>query len=216
MQTENRTYHATLLTATRRQSQATGSESLPPRVKAGAEVLLSPWAQGQLALNGGGVSQGQGQWGRATHHLAVLVVLGAMARAAELVGGLVPWNDATKVSAHGQESEVLDVVRGGDQVEGLALQSLHQLTVVVLMALHPGLQGHGIAIDISRKLRTTATTCHRRHEVPEVAAQSHQDGDAGGGHQDEVHQLSAPEVERVANLSFLTRLSSLTSVVCAQ
>ena len=62
--------------------------SLPPRVKAGAEVLLSPWAQGQLALNGGGVSQGQGQWGRATHHLAVLVVLGAMARAAELVGGL--------------------------------------------------------------------------------------------------------------------------------
>ena len=109
------------------------------------------------------MSQGQGQWGRATHHLAVLVVLGAMARAAELVGGLVPWNDATKVSAHGQESEVLDVVRGGDQVEGLALQSLHQLTVVVLMALHPGLQGHGIAIE------HLPQAAHHRHHLPQEA-----------------------------------------------
>ena len=174
------------------QCETSRNGSLPPRVKASAEVLLRPWAQGQLAINGGGVSQGQGKWGRAAHHLAVLIVLGAMAWAAELVGGLVPWHDAAKVSAHRQESKVLDVVRSGDQVVGLTLQSLHQLTVVVLVALHPRLQSHRIAIHISCKLSTTATTGHRRHEVPEVAAQGHQDWDASGGHQDEVHELSAP------------------------
>ena len=166
--------------------------SLPPRVKASAEVLLSPWAQSQLAVHGGGVSQGQGKWGRATHHLALLIVLGSMARAAELVGSLVPGHDAAKVSAHGQECEVLDVVRSGDEVVRLTLQSLHQLAVVVLVALHPRIKGHRIAINISCKLSTTATTCHRRHEVPEIAAQCHQDWDASGGHQDKVHELSAP------------------------
>ena len=168
------------------------SGSLPPRVKASAEVLLSPWAQSQLAVHGGGVSQGQGKWGRATHHLALLIVLGSMARAAELVGSLVPGHDAAKVSAHGQECEVLDVVRSGDEVVRLTLQSLHQLTVVVLVALHPRIKGHRIAINISCKLSTTATTCHRRHEVPQIAAQCHQDWDASGGHQDKVHELSAP------------------------
>ena len=134
------------------------SGSLPPRVKASAEVLLSPWAQSQLAVHGGGVSQGQGKWGRATHHLALLIVLGSMARAAELVGSLVPGHDAAKVSAHGQECEVLDVVRSGDEVVRLTLQSLHQLAVVVLVALHPRIKGHRIAINISCKLSTTATT----------------------------------------------------------
>lgn len=139
-------------------AQSSSQNSLPPRVKASAEVLLSPWAQSQLALQGGGVSQGQGKWGRAAHHLAVLIVLGSMARAAELVGSLVPGHDAAKVSAHGQECEVLDVVSSGDEVVRLTLQSLHQLTVVVLVALHPRIKGHRIAINISCKLSTTATT----------------------------------------------------------
>ena len=34
-------------------------------------------------------------------HLAILVVLGAVARAHELIGGLVPGNDAAKMGANG-------------------------------------------------------------------------------------------------------------------
>ena len=132
--------------------------SLPPRVLAGAEVLLGPRAQCQVAVQGSGVSQGQGKWSRATYNLAILIVLGSVARAAELVGSLVPRHHAAKVSAHGQKRKVLDVVWGGDEVVGLTLQSLHQLTVVVLVALHPRLQGDRIAIHVSSKLCSSATT----------------------------------------------------------
>mmetsp|Transcript_75762 Transcript_75762/g.181130 ORF Transcript_75762/g.181130 Transcript_75762/m.181130 type:complete len:206 (-) Transcript_75762:103-720(-) len=167
---------------------------LPPGVQVGAEVLLGPWGEGQLAILGGGVRECQGERGRSSHHLAVLIVLRAVAGAAELVVTLAPGHDAAKVRAHRQKGEVLDVVRGGDQVVRLALEALDQLAVVLLVRLHPTLQCDGVALLITGQCRTAATAGHRRHEVPKVAAQRHQHWDAGCGHQDEVHQLAALQV----------------------
>ena len=76
------------------------SLDLPPGVEVGAEVLLGPRGQGQLTILGGGVGKRQGQRGRASHHLAVLIVLRAVAWAAELVGSPVPRHNAPEVRAH--------------------------------------------------------------------------------------------------------------------
>ena len=81
------------------------------------------------------MGQRQGQRRGASHHLAVLIVLGAVAWAAELAG-----THTAKVRAHGQQSEVLDVVLSRDQVVGLALQALDQVAVVGFVALDPALQ----------------------------------------------------------------------------
>merc|ERR1711933_294509 len=124
-------------------SKCSSQRSLnPPRLQARAEVRLRPRGHGDVAVDDGGVRQRQGQWRRATHHLAVLVVLRAMARAAELVRSPVPRHDTAQVRAHGADAKVLDAILRGDDVRGLALQALHELAVVVLMRLLPALETH--------------------------------------------------------------------------
>lgn len=50
-----------------------------------------------------------------------------VARAHELVGGLVPGHDATQVSAHGVDTEGLHlVVVGDDEVGGITLETLDE------------------------------------------------------------------------------------------
>ena len=181
---------------------------LPPWVQVGAEVLLRPRGESQLAVLGGCVGERQGQRGRASDHLAVLIVLRAVAGAAELVGTLTPGHDAAQVGAHRQESEILDVVRRGDEVVRLALEALDQLAVVLLVRLHPALQSDGVALLITGQRRTAATAGHRWHEVPEVAAQGHQHRDAGCGHQHEVHQLAALQVRHKASAVLGSRFTT--------
>jgi len=69
------------------------------------------------------VSKSEGERSGATHHLALEVVLGAVARAHELVLGLIPGHDTSKVSAHSVDTIVLDsrVVILDNQVGGITL-----------------------------------------------------------------------------------------------
>ncbi len=97
--------------------------------------VVSGWG---LGLVGGGVGWSVGGgWGgagdrserrasdAATHARTGLVVLGAVARAHELVLGLVPGHDAAEVRADGVEAVLLDgLVLLHDQVRRVALEAL--------------------------------------------------------------------------------------------
>ena len=68
------------------------------------------------------MGEGQGKRSRTANHLPVGVVLGAVARALELVLSLVPGHDAAEVGAHGVEAVVLDgAVILDDDVGGVTL-----------------------------------------------------------------------------------------------
>jgi hypothetical protein len=107
--------------------------SLPPRGKTGAEVGLGPRGEDDGAILLTTVGKGKGKRGRAADDHAVLVVLGAVARAHELVRGLVPGHDAAKVSAHSVHAEVSKLailLRGTANVT--ASEQMHQTRLVNL------------------------------------------------------------------------------------
>ena len=96
---------------------------LPPGLEAGAEVSLGPAGEhDDISLVDVGVREGEGQGRGAADHLTLVVVLGAVARALELVLGFVPGHDAAEVGAHGVEAVVLDAaVILDDDVGGVTL-----------------------------------------------------------------------------------------------
>ena len=96
---------------------------LPPGGKAGAEVSLGPGGEGDdVGVADGEVSEGEGQRGGTADDLALVVVLGAVARALELVLSLVPGDNAAKVGAHSVEAEIGNGAVGlDDDVSGVTL-----------------------------------------------------------------------------------------------
>ena len=96
---------------------------LPPGLEAGAEVSLGPAGEhDDISIVDVGVREGEGQGRGAADHLTLVVVLGAVARALELVLGFVPGHDAAEVGAHGVEAVVLDAaVILDDDVGGVTL-----------------------------------------------------------------------------------------------
>lgn len=97
---------------------------LPPGLEAGAEVGLGPGGEhDDVRLVDVGVREGEGEGRGAADHLTLVVVLGAVARALELVLSLVPGHDASEVGAHGVEAVVLDgAVILDDDVGGVTLR----------------------------------------------------------------------------------------------
>mmetsp|Transcript_89274 Transcript_89274/g.277603 ORF Transcript_89274/g.277603 Transcript_89274/m.277603 type:complete len:263 (+) Transcript_89274:164-952(+) len=174
---------------------------VPPRLEACAEVRLRPGRHGDGAgLLDLDVRQGQGQRRGAADNLAVLVVLGAVARADELVRGPDPRHDAAQVRAHGVDAKVLDAVLGGDEVGGFAPEPLHELTVVWLVGFDPIGDLDRVPVDVAGQRRATAATARLGDEVPEVAPEEDEHGHRRGGHRDEVHQHAALHVRHEARV----------------
>ena len=84
------------------------------------------------------MGEGQGKRSRTANHLPVGVVLGAVARALELVLGLVPRDDAAQVRAHSVQPEVREgTILLDDQVRGVTLQALRERVVARQVRLEP-------------------------------------------------------------------------------
>lgn len=112
---------------------------LPPGLQARAEVRLGPGAEEHHVIVDLRVRERERQRRRAAHLLARRIVLRAVARAHELVLGLVPRHDAPEVRADGVEAVLLDLARlGHDQVRGVALEALRELAGSRLVRLEPG------------------------------------------------------------------------------
>mmetsp|Transcript_108717 Transcript_108717/g.272452 ORF Transcript_108717/g.272452 Transcript_108717/m.272452 type:complete len:248 (-) Transcript_108717:93-836(-) len=172
----------------------------PPRIQTCAEVRLCPRGHGDVAVHDGCVRQRQGQRCGATHHLAVLVVLRAVAGAAKPVRGNVPRHGAAQVRAHGADSEVLDPALCRDDPRGVTLQTLNELAVVGPVSLLPTLQGHRIARLVAAHRGAAATAAHIRVEVVGKGTEQHKRGHGGRRHDDEVHQGAALHVRHEARV----------------
>ena len=91
-----------------------------------------------LVVLDGHVGQGQGEGGGAAHHLAGGVVLGAVAGAHEFVGTAVPGHHTAQVGADGVDAVAADGIAALDeQVGGIALETLHQTAVALLVGAQP-------------------------------------------------------------------------------
>ncbi|OUS42331.1 hypothetical protein BE221DRAFT_62951, partial [Ostreococcus tauri] len=133
---------------------------LPPRLKSRSKILLRPRGEGNrvVAVNDD-VRESQGERSRTADHLTVGIVLGAVARALELVLSLVPRDDATQVRAHRVQAEIREgTVRLDDQVRGVTLQTLGQRIVTRKVRLQPRRLLDVVAVSILRRLTSTATT----------------------------------------------------------
>merc|ERR1719478_1162014 len=85
----------------------------------------------------------------AADNLALEVVLGAVARAHELVLGLVPGDDAAKVGAHGVHTVVSEgAIVLDHEVGGITLQALGQGAIASLVGREPGSGLHVIAVGV--------------------------------------------------------------------
>lgn len=112
---------------------------LPPGLQARAEVRLGPRAEEHHVVGDLRVRERERQRRRAAHLLARRVVLRAVARAHELVLGLVPRHDAPEVRADGVEAVLLDLAAvGHDEVGRVALEALRELARAGLVRLEPG------------------------------------------------------------------------------
>merc|ERR1711966_257432 len=133
--------------------------------------------------------------GGAAHDLAVLVVLGTVARAAELVSGLVPGHHAAKVSAHSVDAEILQgVVLLGDEVGGITLEALHQLAGASRVGLDPVSKLHVVAEGILGNGATTTATGLGRGEVGDEHGGQHEEGASDRAEEEGVHELAAAHV----------------------
>mmetsp|Transcript_686 Transcript_686/g.1421 ORF Transcript_686/g.1421 Transcript_686/m.1421 type:complete len:278 (-) Transcript_686:132-965(-) len=132
---------------------------LPPGSRVRAEVLLSPWLEYDVVASiDFSMGERQRQWGRPTDDFARLVVLGSMAGAHEFVLGRVPRNHAPKVSAHGVQCVVLNIIIfGRDEIVRITLESLYQLPRTWWMGLQPLRLLHILAQSILGHQTTTHT-----------------------------------------------------------
>lgn len=111
---------------------------LPPWLKTSTEVSLGPWREGHHVLCDVAVGKGKGEWSWSTHHLTLVIVLGSVAWAHELVLCGVPWNDASQVGAHSVQSILFNLSLSGDyEVGGITLETLSQTAVSWLVGLQP-------------------------------------------------------------------------------
>merc|ERR1712100_529986 len=101
---------------------------LPPGLEAGAEVGLGPGREhDDVRLVDVGVREGEGEGRGAADHLTLVVVLGAVARALELVLSLVPGHDAAKALGEGavaREVGLEPLLGLDDDVGGVTLEAL--------------------------------------------------------------------------------------------
>mmetsp|Transcript_105173 Transcript_105173/g.234709 ORF Transcript_105173/g.234709 Transcript_105173/m.234709 type:complete len:312 (+) Transcript_105173:135-1070(+) len=174
--------------------------SLPPGHLPGAEVLLRPRGHGEVSISNRGVRQRQRQGGGAADFLAVGVVLRAVARADEPVCGLHPRHNAAQVGADRIDPEVLDLVAtfGSDNVGGLALKALHQLTLFRFVGLQPIFELDRITIDVATGCRAPASSGDLREEVESVAAKHHQHGHRCDRYSHHVHEHAPLHVRHEA------------------
>ncbi len=115
----------------------------------GTEVSLGPGRENNLAVRLATLGKGKREGGRAADNLAVLVVLAAVAGAAELVGRLVPGHNAAQVSANSVDTELLELlVVVDDEVSGITLQALNEGAVASGVGLKPLLEDNVIAEGI--------------------------------------------------------------------
>merc|ERR1719276_377564 len=178
----------------------------PPRVKASAEVGLSPGAERDLALSIVDVGEGEGERSRATDDLALVVVLRAVARAHEFVLGLVPRDDAAEVGADRDEAVVRDgLVLLNDEVSGVALEALDELALADLVGLEPALEGHVVAERVLRDDAAATTADARGVEVVEERATEAANGRGDRTEEDEVHHVALLHVRDLARSGHLAR-----------
>ena len=166
-----------------------------PGLVARAEVLLRPRPERDLPALVVAVRERERERRRAADHLAVEVVLRAVARALVLERGDVPRHDAAEVRAHGVDREVGErVVLLHDQVVRVALEALDELARRVRHVLDPLRDVHLVAERVLREQPAAAAAAARRHEeVDEAAAQpAHRQRRAR--HQHEVHHVAALHV----------------------
>ena len=112
------------------------------------------------------MSQGQGKGRWTAHHFAGGVVLGAVAGAHEFVGTAVPGHHTAQVGADGVDAVAADGIAALDeQVGGIALETLHQTAVALLVGAQPAsgrdavaelVLGRGAAAAASRDPRRMA------------------------------------------------------------
>jgi len=85
------------------------------------------------------VSEGETEWGGASDDLASVVVLGTMAWAHVLVGGSVPGDNTTQMSAYSVNCIILEAVFLGDQIMSVTFETLHKLSISFLASGQPSL-----------------------------------------------------------------------------
>mmetsp|Transcript_28493 Transcript_28493/g.70224 ORF Transcript_28493/g.70224 Transcript_28493/m.70224 type:complete len:254 (+) Transcript_28493:229-990(+) len=172
---------------------------LPPGGDAGAEVRLGPGGEDDGVVGVDlGVRQSQGQRRRPADHLALVVVLGPVARALELVLRLVPGHDAAEVGAHGVQAVVLDgAVVLHDDVRGVTLEALGQGAVAGQVGLEPRPLLDLVAVGVLGRLARAAAARARGHEEVGEAAEQGGAGQAERAHQQQVHHVTLAHVRHV-------------------
>mmetsp|Transcript_26621 Transcript_26621/g.83298 ORF Transcript_26621/g.83298 Transcript_26621/m.83298 type:complete len:330 (-) Transcript_26621:163-1152(-) len=174
---------------------ARSASLLPPRGLAGAEVGLRPRGEDDLAILVLDVGEGEGERGRAAHDLALLVVLGAVARAHELALGGVPGHDAAEVGAHGGEAVVLErLVVVHDEVGGVTLEALHELASARVVGAQPATLRHVVTEGVLGDRTGAAAAAAGRHEKGDVRHGHAEAGNAHGRREDGVHHVTAVHV----------------------
>mmetsp|Transcript_56832 Transcript_56832/g.103921 ORF Transcript_56832/g.103921 Transcript_56832/m.103921 type:complete len:233 (-) Transcript_56832:142-840(-) len=116
-------------------------------------------------------SQREGSW--ATYNFASCVVLGAVARAHELVLSPVPWHHATQVCADSVESVIFDLlVLGNNEVGGIAPDTLDQLAGLCVILFQPSLKCDNISKCICSGHTCASTAFCWREEEGDVAKEA--------------------------------------------
>lgn len=167
----------------------------PPWVLAGPEVGLDPRDEDDLAIINVSMNQGQRQGSRSTDNLALVVVLGSMARAKELVLGGVKRHDAAKVGA-----DRVDPVGGEglvglhDEVRRITLESLCERAVVGAVRLEPFLDEDVVAELVLGDGPAGVAPGAGGDEEGAVGDEHAEGGERDGAQQEEVHQLPLTHV----------------------
>mmetsp|Transcript_113177 Transcript_113177/g.200698 ORF Transcript_113177/g.200698 Transcript_113177/m.200698 type:complete len:274 (-) Transcript_113177:656-1477(-) len=116
-------------------------------------------------------SQREGSW--ATYNFASCVVLGAVARAHELVLSPVPWHHATQVCADSVESVIFDLlVLRNNEVGGIAPDTLDQLAGLCVILFQPSLKCDNISKCICSGHTCASTAFCWREEEGDVAKEA--------------------------------------------
>lgn len=117
------------------------------------------------------MSKGQTERSWTSDDLTGLVILRAVAWTHVLVGGSIPWNDATQVSAHGVDGIVSDAILSSDQIVSITLKTLDQLSVTWLMCSLPRFELDLVTIGIKSSESSGTTSLGRwNEEVDETTA----------------------------------------------
>lgn len=110
----------------------------PPGIFAGSEICFNPWNKHYLPIINISMNQRQRQRSWSPDNLSLIVVLGSMARADELVLSRVPWHDTTKVGAHSIDPiSCKCFILLHNEVRRVTLQPLCESTITGSMGIDP-------------------------------------------------------------------------------